>query len=70
MLGCDNLNDFDVEEAFTIPTDELYRHFDINQQLFGSMALPLPARPRGMDEIVLESTVLESEEKPVDQYEM
>lgn len=70
MLGCDNLNDFEVEKAFTIPIDELYRCFDINQQLFGSVALPLPTHSRGIDEMILESAVLEAEEKPVDQYEM
>jgi hypothetical protein len=70
MLGCDDLNKFDVDEAFTIPVDELYRHFNHSEQLFGAMPLPLPTRPRGLDEMVLESTVLEAEEKPVDQYEM
>ncbi|MEL7425479.1 MAG: hypothetical protein AAFN81_20990 [Bacteroidota bacterium] len=56
MLGCDNLNDFDVEQAFTIPLDDLYRHFDENMQLFGAVALPMPsARGRSLEEVVLEA---------------
>lgn len=62
ILGCDNLNDFDVEEAFTIPVDELYRHFDENMQLFGAVALPMPSvRGRAIDEIVLDAAVQQEE---------
>ena len=72
MLGCDNLNNFDVEEAFTIPVDDLYRHFDENLQLFGAMPLPIPAaRGRAIDEIVLEAAVEQSEvEGTATDYEM
>ncbi|MEL7222590.1 MAG: hypothetical protein AAGJ93_14810, partial [Bacteroidota bacterium] len=70
MLGCNNLNEFDVDEAFTIPVDELYRHFEVNEQLFGAMTIPQAPRARGLDEMILESAVLEPTEKPVDQYEM
>lgn len=30
MLGCDNLNNFDVEEVFMILVDDLYCYFDEN----------------------------------------
>jgi len=75
MLGCDNLNDFDVDHAFTIPLDELYRHFDKDVQLFGSMPVPLPAaRARAMEEVVLDPSaeVTEATEagEAVSQYEI
>ncbi|MEM1215733.1 MAG: hypothetical protein AAGJ82_08625 [Bacteroidota bacterium] len=73
MLGCDNLNNFDVETAFTIPLNELYRRFDENMQLFGSMPMPMPraTRERGMEEMVMEAALAQSEQADqVDQYEM
>ncbi len=72
ILGCNNLNDFDVEEAFTIPVDELYRHFDENMQLFGAVALPLPSvRGRAIDEIVLDAATQQEEiEGTATEYEM
>lgn len=72
ILGCNNLNDFDVEEAFTIPVDELYRHFDENMQLFGAVALPIPSvRGRAIDEIVLEAATQQEEvEGTATEYEM
>jgi hypothetical protein len=42
VLGCDNLNHFDVDHAFTIPVDEFYNRFDLGTQLFGSVVLPPP----------------------------
>lgn len=71
ILGCDNLNDFDVDQAFTIPLDELYRHFDEGTQLFGSMNIPLPAsrKSRGLEEAIMEAT-LEENVGSVTDYEM
>jgi hypothetical protein len=68
MLGVDNLNNFDVEEeAFTIPLDELYRRFDENIQLFGSVALPLPStRGRSVDEAVIEAALQQKEEEEME----
>lgn len=37
ILGCDDLNQFDVDQALNIPIDLLLEHFDHGVQLFGSM---------------------------------
>lgn len=68
ILGVDNLNNFDVEEeAFTIPLDELYRHFDENMQLFGAVELPLPrVRGRGIDDILIEAAQQQRPEKEME----
>ena len=72
ILGCDNLNEFDVDQAFTIPLNELYRHFDEGIQLFGSVSLPLPSnrrKNRGLEEAIMEAT-LEENLGVVTDYEM
>lgn len=65
MLGCDNLNHFDVDQAFTIPVDELYNHFDKNVQLFGAVSLPpmpVAVRSRSLEEVVLEAAAQQEAE--------
>lgn len=70
VLGCDDLNNFDVDHAFTIPLDELYNHFDTGMPLFGSMPIPIPrTRDRGLEEVIFEAAV-QAEAKSVDSYEM
>jgi hypothetical protein len=69
VLGCDDLNDFDVDHAFTIPLDELYNHFDTSMPLFGSVPIVPVRRSRDLEEVIFEAAV-QADAKPVDSYEM
>lgn len=70
VLGCDDLNHFDVDHAFTIPLKELYRHFDEDMPLFGSVPLKISRRQdRGLEEVIFEAS-LQADSKPVDSYEI
>ena len=73
LIGCDNLNDFDVDEAFTIPLDELYNHFDDEVQLFGAMEVTIPQPAgRSIESITPERLPIEDEPEGADvvDYEM
>lgn len=56
ILSCDNLNDFQEQTAFDIPLDELYKRFDENQQLFGSVNLAEKEniQSKALDEVVMD----------------
>ncbi len=77
IMGCDNLNEFDVDQAFTIPVDELYNHFDENVQLFGAMEVPLPQVAPQRERAIIQERAIdpiptpeEEEQSDVVDYEM